>query len=523
LAKQIAINATSYEMRVAIMEDGQLSEIYLEREEDTGSVGNIYKGKVQKVLPGMQSAFVNIGLERDAFLFVSDVYDLAREFNVDLDEEGEPTSSRSRAKAKEGNQAKRSRHIKGRGTRIRRRVREDRAIQDLLKEGQEVIVQINREPIGTKGARITSHITLPGKYLVMMPTVSHVGISKKIDDQKERNRLRNILREVRRASKNGAGVICRTAGARKSRKDLEDDFLSLMNRWQAIRRKAEKAKPPALLHADLATALKVLRDHLTDEFSQVVVDDEDLYQDCRDFVRRTQPKLLNRIQHYSQNQPLFDQMGVEAEIDKALRARVWLKSGGYLVIGQTEAMVVIDVNTGKYTGKKDVEATILKTNLEAVTEIGRQVRLRDLSGIVVIDFIDMAVRSNQKQVMQALEKEMNRDRAKYTMSEFGLVEITRQRLKKSLESMMCRPCPYCSGQSLIKSNYTVGSEIERELQKLRGTIKDREIYIRVHPDVAEVLNERYYLLRDMEEDLDSRITVKSDSTLHPERYDITVA
>jgi len=545
MSREIFVNVTSYETRIAISEERQLTDIYVEREEDKGSSGNIYKGKVAKVLPGMQSAFVNIGLERDAFLYVSDVFDIASAFDVELEgrggegeeeeeeEDGEGDAAQEKAEAGENGSEETPQPATAKGKRKRRppsrrrprRGKPERSIEELLKAGQEVIVQINREPLGTKGARITSHITIPGKFLVLMPTAPHLGISKKIADLKERRRLRSVLRELRKG-KDGLGIICRTAGAKKSRAEIKVELDQLVSRWEQIRQKAEKAKAPALLHASLSTGLRVLREHLDRSVSQVLVDDEDAYEDCREFVKREMPELLDRIQFYGEPTPLYEKYGVEQEVEKALRARVWLKSGGYIVINTMEAMTAIDVNTGKYTGRKDVEATILKTNLEAVQEITRQIRLRDLGGIVVIDFIDMAERGSRKQLMKAMEQEMKKDRARYTMlpmSEFSLVEITRQRLKKSLERALCQPCPYCDGQGRIKNYYTLASQLERELQKLQGAVKGREVLARVHPDLAQLLHERFYLLQDMEEFLECRITLTTDPTLHREKFDIVVS
>jgi ribonuclease G len=533
MSKEIYVNVTSYETRIAINKDGLLSDIYIEREEDRGGAGNIYKGKVAKVLPGMQSAFVNIGLERDAFLYVSDVFDVASQFDAELDAAAEERDDGNGKDAEEegGGKKKASKKAsaKGRGRhgRSRRRPRRkpDRSIEELLKQGQEVIVQVNREPLGTKGARITSHITIPGKFLVLMPTAPHLGISKKIDDMKERRRLRGILRDLRKAH-NGLGIICRTAGAKKSRQEIRTEFEGLVGRWEQMREKIESTKAPALLHASLSTGLRVLREHLDDSVKHVLVDDEDAYDNCREFVQREQPKLLDRIKLYTDNAPMFEKHGLEQEIEKALRARVWLKSGGYLVINTMEAMTAIDVNTGKYTGRKDVEATILKTNLEAVKEIGRQIRLRDLGGIVVIDFIDMAERGSRKQVVKNLEQELRQDRARYTMlpmSEFSLVEITRQRLKKSLDRALCQPCPYCDGQGRIRNYYTLASQLERDLQKLAGQVKGADLHVRVHPDLAELLHERFYLLQDMEEELECRITLTTDASLHREKFDIVVS
>jgi ribonuclease G len=464
-------------------------------------VGNVYKGRVTKVLPGMQSAFVSVGLERDAFLYVSDIspgYD-AYEGLLDLDEV-------------EGGDA-----IRNAAPKVSRGAK----IEDLIKEGQELLVQVTKEPIGTKGSRITSYVTLPGRFLVLMPQVDHVGVSRKIGDARERSRLRKILDKVR---VQGMGFIVRTVAEGCDATELEADANYLSSLWEEIRRKAEKSGAPSEIHRELSIVPKLLRDLLNRGVTKVIIDDERIFSEARDLVGKLQPEMLGRIVYYHEAFPVFEKYGVQVELDKALRSRVWLKSGGYIVINQTEALVAIDVNTGKYVGKRSLEDTVLKTNLEAVNEIVRQLRLRDLGGIIVVDFIDMEERKSRKKLTDAFEKEIQRDRARtkvLQISDFGLVEITRQRTKKSLERILCQTCPYCSGTGKIKAGATVLFEIQRELQKLAPSLDGKRLIIRANPEVAQHLeNDRRYLTMGIPSLQQVDMAIRADSTLHHEQFDI---
>lgn len=397
-------------------------------------------------------------------------------------------------------------------------------ITDLLKEGQEIVVQIAKEPLGQKGARITSHIALPGRYVVYMPTVEHVGVSRKIASDEERLRLKRILQTHREGMP--GGFIMRTAGEGRTEDEIAGDMGYLFNLWLDIRQKAEKRPAPCLLHHDLEIVSRVMRDQLTDSFKAIWVDNEDLYESVLRFVQRFQPSLMNRVKLYTRPTPIFDAFNITAELEKALRPKVWLKSGGYIVINQTEALVAIDVNTGKYVGKSNrLEDTIVKTNTEAVKEIVRQMRLRDLGGIIVIDFIDMDERKNRQKVMGALEDAMRADRAPFKVlqfNDFGLVAITRKRVKQSLERTLCSPCPYCEGAGYVKSVQTIIGEILQEASKLREAVADsKEVFLRVHPDVAKVLKskENQYL-EEVEETLGRPVAVTSDPELHHEKFDL---
>jgi ribonuclease G len=397
------------------------------------------------------------------------------------------------------------------------------SISDLVKEGQEIIVQIAKEPLGQKGARITSHIALPGRYVVFMPTLEHMGVSRKIASDDERLRLKRIL-QGRRPGPVG-GFITRTAAEGRSEDEIAADMAFLYNLWMDIRNKAEKRPAPMLLHHDLDIVQRILRDQLGDSFKAIWIDNEDTYESVLRFVERFQPALVGKVKLYTREAPIFDAFNVTSELEKALRPKVWLKSGGFIVINQTEALVAIDVNTGKYVGKTNrLEDTIVKTNTEAIKEIVRQVRLRDLGGIIVIDFIDMDERKNRQKVMQALEEAMRSDRAPYKIlqfNDFGLVAITRKRVKQSLERTLCSPCPHCDGAGYIKSVQTVVSEILTEARKMASSVEGKDVMLRVHPDVAKVLkSHQNKYLEELEEVLRRPVLVKSDAQLHHEKFDL---
>ena len=397
------------------------------------------------------------------------------------------------------------------------------SIADLLKAGQEIIVQIAKEPLGQKGARITSHVALPGRYVVFMPGVNHVGVSRKIASDEERLRLKRVL-QTHRVGTTG-GFIVRTAGEGVPEEEIAADMNFLYSLWLDIRQKAEKRPAPALLHYDLDIVQRILRDQVTDEFKAIWVDSEEMYESVLTFIQRFQPALVGRVKMYTRSAPIFDAFNITQELEKALRPKVWLKSGGYIVINQTEALVAIDINTGKYVGKSNrLEDTIVKTNTEAVKEIVRQIRLRDLGGIIVVDFIDMDERKNRQKVMQALEEAMRADKAPYKIlqfNDFGLVAITRKRVKQSLERTLCSPCPYCEGAGYVKSVQTVIGEILTEAQKIARAIEGKDVMLRANPEVAKVLkasNNRY--LEELEQILGRPVLVSTDATLHQDKFDL---
>jgi Rne/Rng family ribonuclease len=605
--KEMIVSSNDHETMVAILEDDQVVELFIERERNRGVVGNVYKGRVSKVLPGMQSAFVDLGLERDGFLYVSDVVpttdqferleaaeadnpaataetlletvaDAAPEAQAGVMPAAEPDvlltpadpyspesvdggdastlsppawSQRSAARpdslaredeglatdslpnvneglAAAGSPPAGSQRSAARPDSLANLGQANTAltIDQLLHEGQEVLVQVVKEPLGSKGARITSHVSIAGRFLVFMPTVDHVGVSRKIDSREERARLRGIVRQFRERHGFTGGVIIRTAAAGRPESDIVGDLTEFHQIWQEIRQRMDSSRPPAAIYREQSLVAKLLRDLLSDEFQAIRIDSLPEYRKTQQLVQRIMPALLPRLKLYTKDYPIFEEYGVRNEIDKALRSKVWLKSGGYIVINQTEALVAIDVNTGRYVGKKTgrLEDTIVKTNLEAVKEIVRQLRLRDLGGIIVLDFIDMEERKNRQKVFQALEQELRKDRSPskaVQVSEFGLVIVTRKRVKQSLERMLTDPCPYCSGTGIVKSTATICFDILTEMRKVGPELNGQGVLLRVNPEIAKALREEEQsVLRDLERAVGRRIQIKPDASLHHEQFDV---
>jgi ribonuclease G len=544
MSKEMIISSNGHETRVAILEDDQVAEIFIERERQRGVVGNLYKGRVSKVLPGMQSAFVDLGLERDGFLYVSDVADTFEELDR-LESDDEEHAGPSNGSAPQalpspgvngrqptgggrGPRGGRDREGSSRGSsRGEKNGPPEPKIEELLKEGQEIIVQVAKEPLGTKGARLTSHATMPGRFLVFMPTVDHVGVSRKIESRDERSRLRGIVREFREQTGFAGGVIIRTAAAGRPKEDIVSDLGYFHKVWTEIRQKAETSRAPAVVFREQSLVAKLLRDLLTDDYSAIRIDNELEYRRVLEMIERFMPTLAPRVKLYDKDYPILEEYGVQAEIDRALRSKVWLKSGGSIVINQTEALVAIDVNTGRYVGKKTagrLEDTILKTNLEAVKEIVRQIRLRDLGGIIVLDFIDMEEKKNRQKVFQAVEQELRKDRAPskpLQVSDFGLVIITRKRVKQSLERVLTEPCPYCAGSSVIKSSSTICYEILSEVKKISADLDGQCLLLRVNPDIARALKEEERaVLKELKQTVGREVTIRSDVQLHHEQFDL---
>ena len=530
------ISSNGHETRVAILEDDLAAEIFVERERNRGVVGNVYKGRVSKVLPGMQSAFVDIGLERDGFLYVSDVINPAELFDDDDDDDEEAAGEKPGGAQRRGGRGRRDERAEGRDAAAgpaaarapgRGDKSQDARIEDLLKEGQEVLVQVAKEPLGTKGARLTSHVTLPGRFLVFMPTVDHIGVSRKIASREERSRLRGIVREFREQHAFNGGVIIRTAAQDRSKDDILADLQYFYRIWTDMRQKMDSHRAPAVVYREPSLVAKLLRDLLTDDYTAIRIDHPQEYQRIVEFVERIMPALANKVKLYDKEFPIFEEYGVQAELDKALRSKVWLKSGGSIVINQTEALVAVDVNTGRYVGKKTagrLEDTILKTNLEAVKEIVRQIRLRDLGGIIVLDFIDMEEKKNRQKVFQTVEQELRKDRAPskpLQVSDFGLVIITRKRVKQSLERVLTEPCPYCAGGGTIKSSSTICYEILSEVKKVGNDMDGVGVLLRVNPDIARALKEEERnVLKDLKQMLGKDVIVKPDVQLHHEQFDV---
>ncbi len=402
--------------------------------------------------------------------------------------------------------------------------RRPQLISEMLKANQEIIVQIAKEPLGKKGARITSHVALPGRYLVYMPTVDHIGVSRKIASAEDRSRLRRLVAESKGTFP--GGFIVRTAAEGTSDEEIRSDVEFLGRTWGEIRARAEQRKAPALLHRDLNLVERILRDYLSQDYTAIWVDSEEEFSKVVDFVSRFQPRLASRVKLYTKDAPIFEEFGIQQELDKALRPKVWLKSGGYIVINHTEALVAIDVNTGKYVGRGStrLEDTIVKTNLEAVKEIVRQIRLRDLGGIIIVDFIDMEERRNRDKVMAALDEALRSDRAPskvLSFNEFGLVAITRKRTKQALERVLCQPCPYCTGSGMVKSLPTICYEIQTEARKMSAELDSQSLTLRVHPEIAKALKTRESsLVEELEQWARKSVIIQSDPTLHWEQYDI---
>ena len=523
--KEMIISSSGHETMAAILEDDEVVEISVERDKSRGVAGNIYKGRVKKVLPGMQCAFVDLGLERDGFLYVGDVIDPVDSLDgVDTsDTDGETDTQAAGGEGPGAGPGSGRGRGRGRG---RDRNAGEQKIEKLLNAGQEIIVQVVKEPLGTKGARITSHVTIPGRFLVFMPTVDHIGVSRKIVSREHRVRLRRIVSEFRAEHGMPGGVIIRTAAGDRPDADIISDLTYFHELWSETQQKGETQRAPAVIHREESLVAKLLRDLLTEDFSAIRIDDLGEYKKAVKLVQRIMPDLVPRVQHYDKSFPIFEEYGVQSEIDKALRSKVWLKSGGYLVINQTEALVAIDVNTGRYVGKRTgrLEDTIVKTNLEAAKEIVRQVRLRDLGGIIVLDFIDMEERKNRQKVYQLFEQEIHRDRSPskaVQVTEFGLIITTRKRVKQSLERQLTDPCPYCSGSAVVKSTSTICIEILSELRKVMGDLDGCRVLLRVNPDVARALkSEERGVLKAIEQTLDKEITLRPDAQLHHEQFDV---
>ncbi len=489
---EILIDANPFETRVTLLEQGKLVEFYVERVKDRGITGNIYKGKVVRVLPGMQSAFLDVGLQRTAFLHVSDIQEPFAGMDEEMDKEED-------------------RQVQGHQTFTR--------IQDILKEGHEMVVQAAKEPIGTKGARVTSYISLAGRYLVLMPTYDKVAISRRIPSEKERRRLREIVSSARPP---GYGFIIRTVCDGMNKEDILSDMDFLIKLWQSIYKKKEKSPTPSVLYEELDLTLRTIRDLFSRDIDRLVIYSRPEYERALKFIEEFMPSLSGRVELYEGEEDIFDAYGIEIELADALEKKVWLRSGGHIVIDQMEALTAIDVNTGKYVGKKSSEETIVKTNLEAVNEVVYQLRLRNIGGIIVIDFIDMAKAADREKVYNTLKEALKADKARTNIlkiSELGIVEMTRKRVRESLSQSLCEPCPYCDGNSLVKSRDYIVMEIYRELaRELRVRKKKATLY--VSPAVAERFNSEKAIMEDLERRFGKKVIIKPVERFHQERYEI---
>jgi len=487
MSRDIIINHAAHETRVSILENGTLKEIHHDRKKEARIVGNIYKGRISKVLPGMGSAFVDIGVERAAFLYIDDF--------LEKRERGD----------KNGNGEK----------------WEKPTIDAVLKEGDEVLVQISKGPIGTKGARITTHVSLPGRNLVYMPHSTTLGVSRQISNDQERTRLKHLVDEIRPEN---AGFIVRTVAEGCTEEDIRSDINYLLSLWDEIKKQDENLEAPALLYEDLNITFRTIRDQFSGDIRRLMVDSKSEYQKINHFVRSYLPRYRSLVEHFSKNVPIFDQYGVEAEIDRALEEKVWLPSGGSLVINQTEALTAIDVNTGRFVGKESHEKTILRTNLEAAEEVVYQLQLRNIGGIIIIDFIDMDTSQNRQKVYQNLKDHLKHDKTRtriLQISEMGLVEMTRKRDRENLRRYLCSPCPYCDGDGRIKSSSTVTYEVFREITRNCRKKGQGSIVVFVHPDVFQYVQvEESSALQELEQEVSQPITFKSSSELHHEQFEL---
>lgn len=500
MKREILISQDANEKRVAILEEGRLEEYYIERTDDQRMFGNIYKGIVKTVVVGIGAAFIDIGTKKDGFLYVADAMRSPLDLDVEFDDNG------------------------GRPQRRPRRFERLKRIDEVLKVGQEIIVQVVKEPIRTKGPRLTTCFSLPARYLVMMPGEEKVGLSRRIEDRRERDRIRNVFRQME--VPNGAGFIVRTAAEGKAEKEFVRDIRYLTRLWKQIQAAitATNRKPPVLIHEELDLVERVIRDHLVEETDQIITDSPQIKRQIHRFLGYYLPEGKVEVSLYDAKMALFEKYKIENEIEKTFHRSVYLKSGGHIVIEQTEGLVAIDVNTGKFTGTKNLEETVFKNNMEAAQEIARQLRLRDVGGIIIIDFIDMEEEGHRRSLFRSFKEAMRRDRAKTNLlqiSELGLVEMTRQRMRPSLESSVYNPCPYCDGRGMVKSPTTMAIQAIKEIRKSLGHMQGKTINAYVHPQVSErLLEQEKNAIQDLEKANRCRIFVFPDPALHVEDVNI---
>ncbi|OGU19018.1 MAG: ribonuclease G [Ignavibacteria bacterium GWA2_55_25] len=492
MKKDIIINSTANEHRIAILEDGKLAELFVETPGKERMVGDIYFGKVAKVMPGIRAAFIDVGLQQDAFLHFSDIGSSLSEYNALFDEEDDededspdPSSQGSHATSQAGGAAatdvERRKGAPSNGGRDRA---ERRAPDINLEKGQEILVQITKEPVGKKGVRVTSEISLPGRFLVLLPFDGKIGVSKKLVDYKEKRRLRKVVRSI---LPQGFGAIIRTVAEGKEDALIKQDLEEQIRVWRTIEKAVKTEKAPALVYKDMTTTSSVIRDLFGDKVEHVVVDDRKLFKEIKAYVQWMSPDMLDRVEAYKDKEPIFDRYGVEKDIQALMSKKVWLKSGGYIIIEKTEAMTVIDVNSGRYAAKREQELNSLRTDLEASREICRQLRLRDIGGIIVIDFIDLDDEKNRKKVYDEMKKELRKERAKVTvlpLTEFGLMQITRQRIRQNVQMSFSDTCPTCGGTGLVQSKTSTLNQIERWIKRFKSESREFRLQLRVNPAIA---------------------------------------
>jgi ribonuclease G len=503
LPSEILINASAGETRVALLEQGSFSELHIEREGERSVTGAVALGRVTRVLPGMQAAFVDIGLEKAAFLYVGDYLDDNGQQGPGSDDDDDEAPRPRRSRGRNGGQ------------------RQPPKIDTLLREGQEIVVQVAKDPIGTKGARITSHVSIAGRHLVLTPWSPRVGVSRRIDSERERRRLRDVVSRVKPSD---LGFIIRTAGEAVGDADIEADVKYLTSVWDEIQIRKEEVSAPALLYSELSLPLRVIRDMANSKTRRIVVDEKKIFEEMKDFLSRFVAEPKPRLEHYQGALPIFDHFGIESRIDDNLGKKVWLKSGGYLVIDQSEALTAIDVNTGRFVGKRDLEETVLKTNLEAVKEVVYQLRFRNIGGLIIIDLIDMESAENREKVYRALQEALRQDKAKTNIlkiSELGLVEMTRKRTRENLVQQLCAPCSYCAGRGYVLSRESVANKILREIRKDLPRFSGRQIALSVNPQVAEVLlGPARKALAALAEELGREIEIRARPGQHQEQFEV---
>jgi ribonuclease G len=491
MRKEIIINSSIGETRIAIVEDGRLAELFVEHPENERMVGDIYLGKVVNVVKGMHAAFVDIGHDQDAFLHFSDIGDTLSDYRafIDIDNNYENAKSKSE--------------------------------RPIPKEGQEILVQVIKEPISRKGARVSSELSFPGRFIVLVPNSDILGVSKKIGSIKEKKRLKHVIRALK---PKGFGIIARTVAEYKNEDALRADLESLLKKWQKIEKKLKQVTPPSLIYKDEAMASSVIRDLFTNDVTRVIIDSKKLYREILAYLEDIAPSLAHRVEYFKSQKPIFDVFGIESEIDKSLARKVWTPSGGYIIVDHTEAMVVIDVNSGKYIKGREPEESTLKINLEAAKEIARQLRLRDLGGLIVIDFIDMTEPSNKKRLYEEFRRELRKDRAQSSIlpiSDFGLIEMTRERIRPSLLHSFSERCPTCEGIGRVLSRSTVLTKIERWIKRFKTERSEWSLKLVVHSSIADYVSEGFFSkIRKLMWKYRLKIEVVKDDSLRPEQFRI---
>ncbi|WP_300455215.1 Rne/Rng family ribonuclease [Desulfobacula sp.] len=517
MLKELVVNAAPHETRVALLENGTIVEVFIEREDETSIAGNIYNGRVQRVLPGMQAAFVDIGFDQAAFIYVDDVLDTASHKTFQKFEQdgyGDTDTESAEQESEETNRT--DNHASWKAA-----LNPECNIEDLLTEGQEIMVQVAKSSIGTKGPRVTTHISLAGRYMVLMPTVDHIGISKRIEKDAERTRLKELLLSIR---ENNFGYIFRTQAEGIDEATIKKEIDFLGKTWEAILTKRKTASAPSLVYKDLTVTFRAVRDLLANEADKLIIDSKEDYENVQNFLNKLMPDVKLSVELYQGKESIFDAFNIEGDVARALKRKVWLKSGGYIVIDQTEALVAIDVNTGRYVGKHNFDETILKTNLEAVKEIAYQIRLRNIGGIIIIDFIDMKKEQHKEKVMAHMNEAMKKDKSQTNvlpLTELGLVQMTRKRIRRNLTRTLCEPCFYCNGDGHLLSGKSICHKIYRDLVTEAGDIMGNRFTVKVHPEIAQLLHGgEKHLISSLEKQFSKPIAIYPEPHYHIEEYHI---